>query len=115
MSASNSARDISMSLGPSPARELAPPVVAVLITSAPMRTISRTFARMASGPLATPGGSAGSWSVGLAWPEALTWSPMPPVGEMMFSDTWSRGPGTRPSSTASRNPAASPPASRTVV
>ena len=53
-----------MSFGPRPAVELAPPVVAVLMRSAPARTISRTFARMPSAPSATPHGRPESGPVG---------------------------------------------------
>ncbi len=48
------------SRGPWPARELAPPVVAVLITSAPARTMVRITSRTSPGPFAMLRGSSGS-------------------------------------------------------
>ena len=81
-----------MSLGPWPWRELAPPVVANLMTSAPTRTISRTMDRTASGPLATPMGRMGSVAKAVRWPDGATRSPMPPVGEMMDTAQSRRGP-----------------------
>ena len=48
------------SSGPCPGRELAPPVVAVLMTSAPARTMVRTTSRTSSGPLPTLFGRSGS-------------------------------------------------------
>jgi hypothetical protein len=105
----------SESFGPCPARELAPPVVAHLITSAPARTIVRTVVRTASPPSATLGGRLGSLSAGALWPDGLTRSPRPPVGEMIASDSTSRGPEINPSWMATRKPASSPPASRIAV
>ena len=81
-----------MSLGPCPERELAPPVVANLITSAPTRTNSRTKARMSLGPLATPSGCIGSLLKVFRWPDAATRSPIPPVGETMATEVSSLGP-----------------------
>ena len=114
-SASSSARSKSVSFGPSPAVELAPPVVAVLTTSAPAPTISRTLPRIASAPSATPHGRPLSSPAGGLYPSGLTRSAMPPVGVMKPSATCRRGPGTSPSSTAMRKPASKPPASRTQV
>ena len=59
-SACISSSENAASIGPWPGRELAPPVVAVLMTSAPARTIVRTTSRTASGPLATLAGRRGS-------------------------------------------------------
>src|SRR2546425_6839187 len=59
----------SESFGPWPARELAPPVVAHLITSAPARTMVRTVVRTASTPSATLGGRLGLLPVGAVCPD----------------------------------------------
>src|SRR5262249_47485619 len=64
-----SSSEYSESLGPCPARELAPPVVAHLITSAPARTMVRTVVRTASTPSATLDGKHGSLSAGARWPD----------------------------------------------
>ena len=103
------------SLGPWPAREEAPPVVAHLMTSAPARIIVRTTRRTSSTPLATPAGSAGSSATRHSWPDGLTRSPIPPMGEMIAMAVSRRGPWISPSATAARKPASRPPASRTVV
>ena len=90
-------------------------MVAHLIASAPARTMARTTARTWSMPLATLSGSVGSGGTQQSWPDGLTRSPIPPVGEMIFTPSDRRGPFTSPSSMASLKPASSPPASRTVV
>src|SRR5262249_4865749 len=103
-----SSSEYSESLGPWPARELAPPVVAHLITSAPARTMVRTVVRTASTPSATLDGKHGSLSAGARWPDGLTRSPSPPVGEMIARDSTRRGPGISPSWMATRKPRAAP-------
>ena len=82
--------------GARPGRELAPPVVAHLITSAPARTIERTTCCTSWIPLATPEGSVGSSTMQQSWPDGLTRSPMPPVGEMMLTASIRRGPEIKP-------------------
>ena len=59
------------SLGPWPGRELAPPVVAHLITSAPARTMVRTTLRTSCTPLATPEGVFGLGCTQQQCPEGL--------------------------------------------
>ena len=60
ISACISSRLKAPSRGPCSGRELAPPVVAHLMTSAPARTIRRTTGRTSARVLTTPLGSSGS-------------------------------------------------------
>ena len=48
-------------------------------------------------------------------PDGLTASPMPPIGEMIDSDSTRCGPAISPSSIARLKPASHPAASRIVV
>src|SRR5262245_12767017 len=91
-----SSRSNAPSLGPCPARELAPPVVAHLMTSAPARTMVRTMVRASSTPLATPWGSAGSGGTTHSWPDGLTRSPMPPMGATVGGRDAPAGEDPRP-------------------
>ena len=85
------------------------------MTSAPARTTRRTTGRTSARLLTTPSGSKGSCGTQQENPDGLTRSPIPPIGEMMHSETTSRGPEINPSSIARLNPASRPAASRTAV
>ena len=85
------------------------------MTSAPARTTRRTTGRTSARLLTTPSGSSGSCGTQQENPDGLTRSPIPPIGEMMHSETTSRGPAINPSSIARLNPASRPAASRTAV
>jgi hypothetical protein len=108
-----------LSRGPWPARELAPPVVAHLMTSAPARTMRRTTGRTSASELATLFGTSGSPGMqqqsSSGRPDGLTASPIPPIGETIDNDRTSRGPSISPSSIARLNPTSSPAASRIIV
>ena len=83
------------SCGPWPGRELAPPVVAHLITSAPARTIAPHDRTHIGEVSTTPLGSAGVRQQQES-PDGLTGSPMPPIGDMIEIDRTRRGPGSAP-------------------
>ena len=99
-SARISSRLKARSRGPWPGRELAPPVVAHLITSAPARTILRTTSRTSARLVTTLCGTSGSPGMqqqsSSARPDGLIASPMPPIGEMIDKDSISRGPVDQP-------------------
>ena len=93
-----------------------PPDVAILITSAPARTSSRTFRRISSGPSTIEVGTPGyAGKISACAPEGSQPSPCPPVWLSIVIEIWTRGPRTIPSSSARLTPRSAPPASRTVV
>ena len=93
--------------------EVIPPVLQILMKSAPAMSRWRTRRRTSSTPSATGLGSqARFW---MRRPAGTHMSPWPPVWEIIAMDTSRRGPSTKPSSMASRKPASAPPMSRAVV
>ncbi len=93
-----------------------PPEEAILITSAPARTTSRTLRVTPSTPSHTPLGMPGySTAQTPRAPLGSHASLWPPVIDSIDIDSCMRGPMSVPSSTATRRPASAPVASRTVV
>ena len=96
--------------------ERTPPLVATLITSAPIRCSSRTLRRISSGPSTMPDGMPGVTGVRGAWtPDTSQSSLWPPVWLTIVRLSWIREPGKSPSSRACLTPRSAPAASRTNV
>ena len=91
-----------------------PPLLQVLMKSAPRRRTRRTARRQSSAPLARMGPPKPGISVHSSGTNDM--SSAPPVGSMKGPAQRTRGPGMLPSAMASRMASAvRPPASRTVV
>jgi hypothetical protein len=89
-----------------------PPVVQILIQSAPACILCRAFRRHSSGPSQMPSGTPGSRGKSELMPAGSVWSLWPPNCDRRLTLIMRRGPGMSPCSTASFMPRSTPPASR---